>query len=456
MSDGQRFRGALIGCGFFADNHMHAWASIDEAAIVALCDTDVNKARAMAKRFGIGATYDSVEALLAGETLDFVDIATTAPSHRPLVERAVREVATVICQKPFAERFADAAAMVEAAERAGATLLVHENFRWQKPFVELAERIDAGAVGSPHFARFSFRHGFDNYVNQPYLAEIERLSIMDVGLHLFDLARRFLGEVDTLSCRTQRLNPRVRGEDAFTALLSVTPGGTATVVATARSSPRSARSRSRARSHWIEGTDGTLALDAARHDRRARRRGRARVASDPEVPDWGERPGTSSRTASERFQAPRRRRDGRTREPGNPPAPTTSRTLTLALAAYEAAAESGRTVHIDALAGRVNPMSEQDPRRLPDRDRARPARRRREHGRRAVLGHLRAGAGRDRGAQGARRRAGRGGSSRSRRRPAESALAARCEGAGTTARSAARGSRCPGRWTTSARRCRTC
>ena len=352
MSDGQRFRGALIGCGFFADNHMHAWAAIDEAAIVALCDTDVDKARAMAERFGIDATYDSVEALLADETLDFVDIATTAPSHRPLVERAVREVATVICQKPFAERLADAAAMVEAAERAGATLLVHENFRWQRPFVELAERIEAGAVGTPHFARFSFRHGYDNYANQPYLAEIERLSIMDVGLHLFDLARRFLGEVDTLSCLTQRLNPRVRGEDAFTALLSHT-GGAASVCdcsffSTIRPEPFP---RTLA---WIEGTDGTLALDARGTISEHGGEGVREWSSDPVVPDWGEAPWHVVQDSVRRFQAHAVDVMAGRADPA-PSGADNLRTLTLALAAYEAAAER-RSVHIDRWQeGRMRP-----------------------------------------------------------------------------------------------------
>ena len=44
--------------------------------------------------------------------------ATTAASHRPLVELAVRHAKTVICQKPFAENLADAEAMVAAAQAA--------------------------------------------------------------------------------------------------------------------------------------------------------------------------------------------------------------------------------------------------------------------------------------------------------------------------------------------------
>ncbi len=219
-------RGALIGCGFFAENHMHAWAGLSGARIVALCDRDRAKAEAMAARFDVEAVFEDADAMFAAVELDFVDIATTVQSHRPLVERAVRHAATVICQKPFAETMEDGRAMVAAAAAADAALIVHENFRWQAPLLRLKALVDAGRIGTPAWARVSFRHGYDNYRNQPYLKDIERFAIMDVGLHLFDVARWLMGEALDVACATQRRNPTVRGEDTFTALLTHATGVT--------------------------------------------------------------------------------------------------------------------------------------------------------------------------------------------------------------------------------------
>ena len=114
---GTTYRGALIGCGFFSHNHMNGWRDLPGAEIVAVCDRDEDRARAMAEKFGIAKAYADAGEMLAAETVDFVDIATTAASHRPLVELAVRHAKTVICQKPFAENLADAEAMVAAAQR---------------------------------------------------------------------------------------------------------------------------------------------------------------------------------------------------------------------------------------------------------------------------------------------------------------------------------------------------
>src|SRR3546814_3069519 len=107
-------RGGLIGCGFFAANQLHAWRDQAGAEIVAICDTDPARLAATGEQFGIAARYTDAAAMLAAERLDFVDIATTPPSHRALVELAARHGVPVICQKPLAATLADAEAMVAA------------------------------------------------------------------------------------------------------------------------------------------------------------------------------------------------------------------------------------------------------------------------------------------------------------------------------------------------------
>jgi D-apiose dehydrogenase len=225
----KRLRVGLIGCGFFATNHLHAWREIAGVELVAVCDRDGERAKAAAAAFGVAAWYTDAERMLASERLDFVDIATTAPSHRPLVELAARHRAHAICQKPFAPTIEDARAMVAACEAAGVRLMVHENFRWQRAMRAVREELRRRDYGRMFFARIGFRSHRDVYSTQPYLATDERFIIADLGVHLLDLARFFLGEMATMSCHTQRVNPRIRGEDVATMHL-VTVDGASCVV----------------------------------------------------------------------------------------------------------------------------------------------------------------------------------------------------------------------------------
>lgn len=217
-------RGALIGCGFFARNHLNAWRDLDGVEIVALCDADVTRLNDAAQAFGVAKRYTDAAQMLKDEALDFVDIATTVASHRPLVELAASHGVSVICQKPFASTLEDAHAMVTACERANVALMVHENFRWQSAIRAVGDALSAGEIGRPFWGRVSFRSAFDVFSGQPYLAQGRRFIVEDLGIHVLDIARYLFGDVDTLSATIARVNPSINGEDVATVLMSHASG----------------------------------------------------------------------------------------------------------------------------------------------------------------------------------------------------------------------------------------
>jgi len=219
----------VIGCGFFAQNHLHAWRDIEGVDVVALCDNDQSNLFATSKEFKIRRQFtDAVDLFKYGQ-FDIVDIATTAPSHRSLVEMAAQHTKHIICQKPFAESVKDARAMVGAVEATGKTLMVHENFRWQSAVRAVIEELRKGTIGEPFFGRVSFRSGFDVFSGQPYLAKGEKFIIEDLGIHILDIARALFGDVARISATKRRINPSIRGEDVATMFLEHTGGATCIV-----------------------------------------------------------------------------------------------------------------------------------------------------------------------------------------------------------------------------------
>ena len=225
----RELRGALIGCGFFAVNHMHAWRDVPGVTIGAICDQDSTRLNAVGDQFDIAARYAAAAAMLAQEKLDFVDIATTVRSHRRLVELVARHGMAVICQKPFAPSLEDARAMVGACQAASVPLMVHENFRWQSPLQAAAKVVGSGEIGEIFWGRVSFRSAYDVYSGQPYLAEGERFIIEDLGIHSLDVARFLFGEATHIATRIRRINPAIKGEDVATMLLDHASGVTSIV-----------------------------------------------------------------------------------------------------------------------------------------------------------------------------------------------------------------------------------
>ena len=223
----------VVGCGFYAQNHLHAWRDLIPfgAALTAVCDVDPGKAKAASETFGV-PWYTEVRMMLGAERLDAVDIVTRQDTHRALAETTIAHGISTIVQKPFAPTWEDATAIVDAAKKAGVWLAVHENFRFQAPLRAVRKVIDSGAIGQPSWARITFRTGFDVYKTQPYFYDEERFVIADVGVHVLDVARFLLGDVAHISCETQRRNPKVRAEDTATMLLRHDSGAVSVVEVT--------------------------------------------------------------------------------------------------------------------------------------------------------------------------------------------------------------------------------
>lgn len=281
-------RGALIGCGFFAVNQMHGWRDMDGASIIAICDRDPERLRIVGDQFGIERRYGDAAAMFVGETLDFVDIATTVGSHRPLVEMAAAHRIPVICQKPFAPTLADAKAMVKACAEAGVPLMVHENFRWQSPIQAVRAVLDSGEIGKPFFGRISFRSAYDVFSGQPYLATGKRFIIEDLGIHILDIARFLLGDVESLTARTMRVNPAIAGEDVATMLMDHEGG--ATSVVDCSYATKLATEPFPETVVEIDGSDGTIRLAQGYDLTVTGRNGTTVKDVSPPLLAWGSRP----------------------------------------------------------------------------------------------------------------------------------------------------------------------
>ncbi len=249
---------AVLGTGFWSHFQIPAWFEVGGVELVALYNRTLSKGEAVATKFNVPHVYGDVEELFRNEELDFVDIITEVPAHASLVQLAARYKIPVICQKPMAADFATCEAMVTACREAGVPFSIHENFRWQKPMRAVKQVLDAGMIGHPFRARIQFIHGLPTvFENQPFLKELEKFAFTDVGSHLFDLARFFFGEAQSIYAQSYRTRPDIRGEDVASAMLRI---GNLICSCDISYSSRVERQCFPETLIFIEGTKGTLEL----------------------------------------------------------------------------------------------------------------------------------------------------------------------------------------------------
>src|SRR4029077_10527147 len=80
---------ALAGAGMISWYHLTAWRHLGERVeLVAVCDPNEGKARSRAQEFGIAKIYAERDAMLAGEAIDALDVATPRETHGDWVEAA--------------------------------------------------------------------------------------------------------------------------------------------------------------------------------------------------------------------------------------------------------------------------------------------------------------------------------------------------------------------------------
>ncbi len=210
-----KLRGAIVGCGFFAQFHLDAWRRMDDVDLVAACDPDLARAAAAAPN-----AYRTLEEMLDRETLDFVDVATRPETHAGLVSRIP---IPVICQKPMAPTLAEAAGMARHPR-----LMIHENWRWQPWYRQVKERLGSGDIGDAVTYHFRIRKrdgaGPEPYTAQPYFRTMPRLLIHETMVHPIDTARFLFGNLRTVSARISRRNPIIAGEDTCQLVLEHASG----------------------------------------------------------------------------------------------------------------------------------------------------------------------------------------------------------------------------------------
>lgn len=140
-------RAAVIGAGYWGPNLARNFRSSPDWDLVAVCDIDEARARAVVGPRSTVEVSTSVEELLAREDIDAVAIATPAHTHAALATAALRAGKHVVVEKPIADSGAAARSMVALAARADRVLMVDHTFCYTPTVMKIREVIAEGDLG---------------------------------------------------------------------------------------------------------------------------------------------------------------------------------------------------------------------------------------------------------------------------------------------------------------------
>ena len=187
---GEPLRIGVVGAGAIAQiAHLPVLSKMRGVQLIALCDNDRPKARALADRFDIPDTYTDIEDLLEAGGLEAIVVATPNHLHEPHVLSAVAAGLDVLCERPIAMSARGTERIISAATRAGRKVFVANNHRFRSDVQALAGFLNGNELGKLTGVRAgAYHHRRTEQSWRNRRAESGGGAFFDYGIPLLDLA----------------------------------------------------------------------------------------------------------------------------------------------------------------------------------------------------------------------------------------------------------------------------
>src|SRR2546427_11499287 len=178
----------VVGLGRIGTHHVHTLLGLDGVSI-SVTDADPERARRVADELGVQAVATPEALLEAG--VDALVIATSTPSHAPLLQLAAASAVAAFCEKPVALDLGTLDRVRDAVERAGIVVQVGFQRRFDAGYEAAREAVVAGDVGKI----LVMRAATHDPVPPPaeYIAASGGI-FADLHIHDFDAVRFVSGE----------------------------------------------------------------------------------------------------------------------------------------------------------------------------------------------------------------------------------------------------------------------
>lgn len=179
----------IIGYGGFGEFLHAAWDAMDQARVVAVCDSDASR------NPGNVRFYAQIADLLADAEVEIVSVATPPSTHKDLAIQAMQAEKHVLVEKPLALTEKDALLVKRVAESTDRVATANFILRFNAIVESLAEMARSEVLGK--LRRVDLR----NYAMRDTVPEghwfwnpkVSGRILLEHGVHFFDLASAVIG-----------------------------------------------------------------------------------------------------------------------------------------------------------------------------------------------------------------------------------------------------------------------
>ena len=180
----------IIGAGRIGRLHAeHLAFRIRNVNPMIVADVLLDAARQCADAYRIPVAVQDYHAILENSEIDAVLICSATDTHAQIIEEAAAAGKHIFCEKPIAHTLEQIDRALAVVERAGVTLQIGFNRRFDANYRRVRNAVSAGEIGQPHRL-----HLISRDPAPPPLDYIARSGgiFLDMTIHDFDMARFLL------------------------------------------------------------------------------------------------------------------------------------------------------------------------------------------------------------------------------------------------------------------------
>ena len=155
---------AIIGLGFGAE-FIPIYQAHPNANLIAVCQRDPKKLKALQAAFGIPKGYTDYDELLRDPEIDAVHINTPIPDHADQSIKALKAGKHVACTVPMATSIADCKRIVDLTKKTGLRYMMMETVVYAREYLYVKELYDRGDLGKIQFLQASHQQDMDGWPN---------------------------------------------------------------------------------------------------------------------------------------------------------------------------------------------------------------------------------------------------------------------------------------------------
>ena len=233
---------AILGCGRISSKHCELLGNniIDDASLVAVCDTNLEKAKRTGEKYKV-PYYTDMDLMMQSESIDIISILTESGNHAKNVIRLAKYGKHFVVEKPMALTIEDANQMIKTCDKNGCKIFIVKQNRFNLPIIKLREAFEAGRFGKLVLGTVRVRWKRDqNYYDQdPWRGTwaLDGGVLANQASHHVDMLEWMMGDVESVFAKASTSLVDIEAEDTIVATLKFKNGALGIIEATTAARP---------------------------------------------------------------------------------------------------------------------------------------------------------------------------------------------------------------------------